>query len=146
MGAMLVDHDADTPVDRNGLASLSAEECLHLLRSEVMGRVGVTWDVLPVILPVNYVVHGNGIVLRTAPGTKLCAALSHCVVAFEVDGVDPVRHEGWSVLVRGPAHEVSDELEIAHLRSLPLRPWANDSADHFVIIDIELLSGRRVVR
>jgi len=146
MIAMLVDYDVDTPVDRNGLASMSAEECLRHLRAEIMGRVGVTWDVLPVILPVNYVVDGDRIVLRTAPGTKLCAALSHCVVAFEVDGFDSVGHEGWSVLVRGPAREVTDEAELAHLRTLPLRPWANESADHFVVIDIELLSGRRVTR
>lgn len=143
---MLVDHDPTAPVDRNGLRSLSREECMHLLSQHAMGRVGVTWDVLPVVLPVNYVLDGDQIVLRTAPGTKLCAALSHTVVAFEIDGFDPVDHSGWSVLVRGPAVEVIDESELARLRQLPLRPWANDGADHFVTIAIELMSGRHVPR
>lgn len=143
---MLVDHDPTVPVDRNGLQSLSREECLYLLGQSAIGRVGVTWDVLPVVLPVNYVLDGDTVVLRTAPGTKLCAALSHTVVAFEIDGFDPVDHTGWSVLVRGPALEVTDEAELERLRRLPLRPWANDDADHFVTIEIELLSGRRVPR
>jgi hypothetical protein len=50
------------------------------------------------------------------------------------------------VLVRGPAHEVTDPDEFARLRGLRLRPWANDGADHFIAIDIELLSGRRVIQ
>jgi uncharacterized protein len=141
---MLVDFDPAAPVDRNGLVSLGLDECLALLGSVPIGRVGVTWDVLPVVLPVNHALDGRRIVLRTAPGTKLCAALSHTVVAFEADGFDPFDHSGWSVLVRGPAREITDPSDLARARTLPLRPWANDEADRFVAIDIELISGRRI--
>lgn len=144
MGPMLVDYDPASPVDRNGLESLSREECLALLAQSAMGRVGVTWDVLPVILPVNYVLDGERIVLRTVAGTKLCAALSHAVVAFEIDGFDSLGHTGWSVLVRGPAHELTEGADLERVRHLPLRPWASDEADRFVAITIELMSGRRV--
>lgn len=141
-----MDYDPVAPVDRNGLESLPADECLNLLGHTAMGRVGVTWDVLPVILPVNYVLDGERIIIRTAPGTKLSAALSRTVVAFEIDGFDPLTHGGWSVLVRGSAREIADPDEIERLERLPLRPWANEDADRFVAIEIELLSGRRVPR
>ncbi len=141
---MLVDFDPAAPVDRNGLESLTGEECLFLLSRNAMGRVGVTWDVLPVILPVNYVLDGERLVLRTAAGTKLCAALSRSVVAFEIDGFDPVDHSGWSVLVRGPASEITDRAELERVNHLPLRAWAHESADRYMAIEIEMMSGRRV--
>lgn len=146
MGAMLVDFDPAAPVDRNGLESLTGGECLALLARDSRGRVGVTWDVLPVILPVNYVLDGERVVLRTAAGSKLCAALSHSVVAFEIDGIDPSDRSSWSVLVRGPAHEITDTEELESVTALPLLPWASGPDDRYIAIEIEMVSGRRVPR
>jgi hypothetical protein len=143
---MLVDFDPETPIDRNGLRMLSGDECMALLASSPMGRVGVVWDVLPVILPVNYVLDGDRILIRTVAGTKLAAALQHTVVAFEVDGYDPFDHSGWSVLVRGPAAELTDPVDLARISHLPLRAWASDEADRTMAIEIALLSGRTVFR
>ena len=94
-------------VDRNGLAVLTRDECLERLRSCRVGRVAVSVDALPFIVPVDYDVADDGvaIVLRTGVGAggKVDAALRGAVVAFEVDCVDPDRHRGWSVLVTGTA-------------------------------------------
>lgn len=71
----------DTP----RLRSLSRPECIALLVGASVGRLGLSIDALPVILPVNYLLIDGGIVFRTVHGTKLDAATRHAVVAFEVD-------------------------------------------------------------
>jgi nitroimidazol reductase NimA-like FMN-containing flavoprotein (pyridoxamine 5'-phosphate oxidase superfamily) len=133
-------------VDRSGLEILSREECLALLETATIGRIAVTVDALPVVLPVNFAVSGGTVVISTAPGTKLHAATRRSVVGFEVDAIDPLYHAGWSVLVTGTAEEIVDPVEIAAARRLPLRAWGlGESADiHYVRIEATLISGRRL--
>jgi nitroimidazol reductase NimA-like FMN-containing flavoprotein (pyridoxamine 5'-phosphate oxidase superfamily) len=131
-------------VDRNGLEILDRDECLRLLANAHVGRLALSIDALPVILPVNFVVHEEQVVFRTAPGTKLSAGTRNSVVAFEADAIDPMRHEGWSVVVTGRAHEVVDVKRIGRLSLLPLRPWAPGTRDHFIAIDTDRITGRRL--
>lgn len=131
-------------VDRNGLAILSREECLHLLHSSHLGRVGVSLDALPVILPVQYAMLDDAIVFRTGIGTKLDAALRGAVVAFEIDSVDPLYHRGWSVVVTGRSLEVTDADEVRRCERLPLRPWLPGEPDRFVKVTTDVLSGRMI--
>jgi uncharacterized protein len=128
------------------LVELSPTECLALMRGVSLGRVGVSVDTLPVILPVNFVLDGNGVVFRTVPGTKLDAAVAGTVVAFEVDGSDAAHEAGWSVLIRGIAREVTEPDVLARVRALPLRSWARyGDADRYVRVEAELITGRCVV-
>jgi nitroimidazol reductase NimA-like FMN-containing flavoprotein (pyridoxamine 5'-phosphate oxidase superfamily) len=127
------------------LERLTYDECLRLLSAGKTGRVGISVAALPVVLPVNYAVLDHDIVIRTGAGTKLNAALRGAVVAFEIDHVDPIDHEGWSVLVQGCAHEMTDADELERARTLPLRPWAPGARDHYVRIPTERMSGRRLV-
>jgi hypothetical protein len=130
--------------DRNDLEIVDRAECLQLLGAERVGRIGLSWGALPVVLPINYAFDHGEIILRTAPGTKLSAALAETVVAFEIDGYDSVGHTGWSVLVRGTARHLDEPAQIEAARRLPLRPWASDAADEFVVIACELVTGRRI--
>ena len=128
------------------IEDLPRDACVRLLASVPVGRVGVTIDALPAVLPVNFVVRDGAVVFRTVPGTKLDAATAGSVVAFEVDGYgsnsDP---NGWSVLARGVAQEITDPAELAAARALPLESWAWDGgADRFVRIELTVLTGRRV--
>lgn len=91
----------------------------------------------------NFVLDNDRVVLRTTAGSKLSAALAGAVVAFEADGFDPVAHTGWSVLVRGAASVLESEAERRRAERLPLRPWANSAADHYVAVPLELVTGRR---
>ncbi len=130
-----------------GIFELSPDRCLALLATVSVGRVGVTIDALPAVLPVNFVVSDGSVVFRTVPGTKLDAATRGAVVAFEADAYgnseDP---QGWSVLIRGIARELDDPAELAVARTLPLESWAFDgTADRFVRIEPTLVTGRRVV-
>lgn len=130
--------------DRNGLEVLGREECLRLLAGQVIGRIGVTSGALPVVLPVNYVLAGEWIIVRTGRGTKLEAATSRAVVAFEVDEVDALAETGWSVLVTGMAEEVTEPEDVERLRRLPLRRWAPGEAERFIRISTEIVNGRRI--
>lgn len=95
-------------VDRNGLEVLDRDECLRLLATAELGRIALTDDALPVIVPVNFRLAQQLVLIRTGLGTKLDAATRNAVVAFEVDDVDPVRKVGWSVMVQGIARELAD--------------------------------------
>jgi len=124
------------------LRHLSPEECLGLLAGGRLGRVAVSVGALPTILPVNYAVFEGSIVLRTAPGTKLSAALMGAVVGFEIDSTASDHESGWSVLVVGHAREIRDAATLERVRRVPLSSWAPDHRDHFVEIPIERVSGR----
>jgi nitroimidazol reductase NimA-like FMN-containing flavoprotein (pyridoxamine 5'-phosphate oxidase superfamily) len=123
---------------------LSRQECLALLATAVVGRLGVSIEALPAVLPVNFCLLGDRIVVRTVPGSKLDAATTQNVVAFEVDDYDPEGTWGWSVLVRGPGSEIVDPGELAEARALPLRAWAfeDGDADRFLQIETTVVSGR----
>lgn len=129
------------------MMELGVEECLALLGSVPVGRVGVTIDALPAVLPVNFALWNGTIVFRTVPGTKLDAAAAGAVVAFEADAYGTADAPGgWSVLVRGIAREVTDPAELAELASLPLDSWAWDgNAGRYVCIEPTVTTGRRIV-
>jgi uncharacterized protein len=133
-------------IDRNGLEVLDRDQCLALLASATLGRVGVSTGALPTVLPVNFLFHEGRILIRSGRGTKLDAALRDTVVAFEVDDFDPLDHSGWSVVVTGIATAVTDAEELAAVDALPLPRWAPGGNGHVVAISTELVSGRRLDR
>ncbi len=127
------------------LEILDTTECRDLLERSDVGRLGVSIDALPVVLPVNYAVDGDAVIIRTTPGTKLSAALFETVVAFEVDDYEPNGDVGWSVLVQGVATEIADADQIVRAQQLPLRPIsAGGRSDRFVRIDMGTVTGRRL--
>jgi len=126
------------------LSHLGSDQCLKLLASCRVGRVGTSIGALPVILPVNYVVLDNGVLFRTAAGTKLDAAVRGLVVAFEADAYDPDGRAGWSVLLVGKASEVSDPVELERDEAIAMSPWPGAEGQlHYVHIKAERISGRR---
>ena len=119
---------------------------MRLLASVPVGRVGVTIDALPAVLPVNFVVSDGAVVFRTIPGTKLDSSTTDAVVAFEVDSYGTADDPGgWSVLVRGVARELTDRTALASAGQM-LESWALDGdADRFIRIEPTLLTGRRII-
>jgi len=130
----------------SGLELLTEAQCLELLGSAGLGRIGVSMAALPAIFPVNYCVHQGSIFFRTAEGTKLHAAAHRAVIAFEVDDADPVEHSGWSVLVIGRSEPVAEVAGGEGSGPLPVRAWAPGQRDHLVRINIDMISGRRIRR
>jgi len=134
---------AGYPTDHTGLAILPLEDCLRLLGSVPVGRIGFQADGEVVVLPVNHVVHGHSVAFRTAAGSKLSAAEGQSQVVFEADDYDAGRRAGWSVLVNGYAQAVYDDAEIEVLDRLGLDSWADQADPAFWIrIRPESVSGR----
>lgn len=99
------------------------------------------------IFPVNYVFHDDAIVFRTDEGTKLSrSALGRTV--FEIDGVDEARQSGWSVVVQGVSSEIGDALDArsGRLRTLDVLPWVPGRRSHWVALQADSVTGRRVGR
>ncbi|MEV7013617.1 pyridoxamine 5'-phosphate oxidase family protein [Streptosporangium sp. NPDC051022] len=130
--------------DSAGLDVLSRQECIALLSSTPIGRIVFTDHALPAVQPVTFYLDGEDIVIRTGTGSKLAAATRHTVVAFEVDDFDPHARTGWSVTAVGRARAVSDPAEIARLSALPLTAWAPGERNHFIVVQAEQVSGRRI--
>ncbi|HEX6312169.1 MAG TPA: pyridoxamine 5'-phosphate oxidase family protein [Acidimicrobiia bacterium] len=130
---------------RTGLEVLSRDECLRLLREHGIGRIAVVAGGRPLIFPVNYAVDGATIVFRTDAGTKLDGVSSGFNVAFEIDGIEPLYHTGWSVMVTGHGREVVEPNELRVIGELPVRPWAGGEKSHFVRIRPDTITGRRIV-
>jgi hypothetical protein len=131
-------------LDRNGLEVLDRNECLLHLASVAVARIGLSVQALPVILPVNFVIDGDEIIIRSPRGGKAEAALHGSVVAVEADEYDPFAHTGWSVLVRGRSRVVDDPDEIVRLDQLPVQAWGTRDGDRWIAVSMEVVSGRRV--
>ncbi len=122
---------------------LNRAECLDLLGRTAFGRVGVSIDALPAILPVHYGMLRDSVVFWTVPGTKLDGAVTGRVVAFQVDHYADEHAPSWSVLLQGIATEVTHPIEIEQTRSLPVARWEGwGTADRPLRIDDYQISGR----
>ena len=127
---------------RSGLEVIDRDGCLELLAGESIGRVAVIAGAEPVIFPVNYAMHEDRIVFRSAPGSKLTAVVWGAKACFEIDRFDPDTRSGWSVVAVGPADEVVDAPTLRRLAELPLEPWAEGDRDHWMAVTPTRLSGR----
>nr|MBA2560754.1 pyridoxamine 5'-phosphate oxidase family protein [Propionibacteriales bacterium] len=95
------------PASPGRFSELSTEQCYQKLAETDVGRVGMCTAEGPMILPVNYMVEGESILVRTAPYTLL-ADYAVGPMAFEVDRLEPALRFGWSVLVVGHAMPVEE--------------------------------------
>ena len=128
------------------LETLSAEECRELLERGVVGRVAITAQGIPEVLPVNYTLIDGNIVFRAGRGTVLHGSTSDAPIAFEVDQSDPATLSGWSVLVVGFSKEVTDRREVD--RALAILPdgWVPHEHEHVIRLQPIRVSGRRILR
>jgi hypothetical protein len=126
------------------LVPLDRATCLALLSTHPIGRLVFTHRALPDVLPVNYRLDGESILIRLGSGSRAAAATRDSVVAFEVDDIDLGTQNGWSVTLVGHAHEITEPDELRRVQSLGLVTWAGDDRDHFVSVAAERLTGRRL--
>jgi uncharacterized protein len=142
----MIPQEQDAMIPQKQMDELGIGECLRLLGNHMFGRLAFMdhVGVLPMIIPVNYMLVGDRITFRTGEGSKLGNALREEPVAFEVDGLDPADRTGWSVVVRGRATIVNDTVELASLWDARLQPWAPGTKPHYVRIEARHITGRRI--
>lgn len=132
-------------MDEAWLEDLDVETCLMHLRANPVGRLAIVVDGFPIVLPVNYrLVETSGltwVAIRTRPGNLIDQASPH--VAFEIDGIDPTRRRGWSVLVRGTLHHVDRKAADFGERFDP-EPWLTTERDAWLVIEPFSITGREL--
>jgi uncharacterized protein len=118
---------------------LAPADCLRLLAGVRLGRVAISVNALPAILPVRFTLDHDEIVFRAPPGGVLAQGTRDAVVAFQADGSEP-GNGTWSVLATGLSRHLADDDPRAP-SSLP--PWSSET-DVFIALTPQLLSGRRL--
>jgi uncharacterized protein len=126
---------------------LKPSDCIHLLmtRKPRVGRLVFVDAGWPMVFPMSYYANGKLLYFRTAPDSRLLAALDMRQVTFEVDHVDDMEDEGWSVLAFGRLRMLLDEEELDQLRQSPLRPWSRGDRPYYLRLDVATVTGRRFI-
>ena len=124
---------------------LIPDECWELLRGTSIGRVVFTMRALPAIRPVNHVIDGHTIVIRSHLGSAITGHSSRdgAVVCYEADDINPVQHTGWSVIATGMARLVTDPDAISRYQQM-LEPWVARSMDQVIAITPGTITGIRL--
>jgi nitroimidazol reductase NimA-like FMN-containing flavoprotein (pyridoxamine 5'-phosphate oxidase superfamily) len=132
------------------LAILDEAECVRLISPGGIGRLVFAGRYDLTVLPVNYVLRDGAILFRTVEAGStdedLRTGIEHAEyrVAFEVDDIDAESHEGWSVLIQGPAHHLDDPAEQADALAAGVEPWPGGDREHFIRITPARITGRRI--
>lgn len=132
------------PEQRPALETLGEAECRGYLGPGGVGRFLFDQTRGPVAVPVNFRMLGSDVVFRTEPGSGQDAGAAQQHVSFEVDHLDEALGEGWSVLISGHAHVVTDPGELAEVRALGVEPWAGGSRDTYLRLVPAVITGRRI--
>jgi nitroimidazol reductase NimA-like FMN-containing flavoprotein (pyridoxamine 5'-phosphate oxidase superfamily) len=121
-------------------------ECWQLLRGASVGRVVFTMNALPAIRPVNHLVDGRAIIIRSHLGSAIAGHASRdgAVVCYQADEIDPDRHTGWSVVATGLARLVREPGSGDSYREA-LEPWVADAMDQVIAITPQTIIGIRLV-
>lgn len=125
--------------DQSAVAPMGLDECRRLLRTEPLGRIALSVQALPAVVPVLFHLAGDRVVF-TVETDALFAALTDNIVAFEVDHIDVETHEGWAVVAVGRSGPVAGD---APLRRVGDSEGALSTAGRLMGISLDRLSGRR---
>ena len=121
------------------LTTLDAAECRLLLATRSFGRVGWNSASGVQILPVNYGLLGDVIVLRTSAASPLAELVRPLEVSFQVDDLDEETATGWSILVHG-----TSGAQVAELPANMPAPWAPGERPMVIGITPDHYAGRSI--
>lgn len=129
------------------LDPIPESEALALLGSVDFGRLVFTEHALPAVRPLNHIVEGGDVIIRTRLGSAAASAAIPSVldvVTYQADHVDPSDRTGWSVVVTGRASLVTEPERLRRCAEL-LHPWVELPMDLTVAIAPEIVRGFRLV-
>lgn len=137
------------------ITELSPHDCWNLLKNAQHGVGRIAFvdvdagaDSAPQLLPVNYVLNGPEVIMRTGGSLINRAADQSCQATFEIDSIttsaSTSRDVGWSVVVHGPMGRVTDAMARRYLELSGLAPSAGGYKPNFVRLQVESISGRRI--
>jgi nitroimidazol reductase NimA-like FMN-containing flavoprotein (pyridoxamine 5'-phosphate oxidase superfamily) len=124
------------------LADLSTDECWQLAASRPVGRLAWSGPHGPTVIPVNFSVDGQHVLVRTKAYSEAARECEDTMVAFQVDSIDEDTRSGWSVLLRGRAHF---EYQSVSTDDDP-EPWVSGPRSLRLRIEVSEVTGRRILR
>ncbi|MFC9178230.1 MULTISPECIES: pyridoxamine 5'-phosphate oxidase family protein [Streptomyces] len=130
---------------RARMVELDEATCWTRLGDHGVGRVALTLEDGPVVLPVNYQVLDGEVMFRTGDDSPLAAA-ADTEIAFEADHFDDAFSRGWSVLIVGTVRPVADDDASQQLRESAFStPWAGQEREHVMLLGARRITGRRIL-
>jgi nitroimidazol reductase NimA-like FMN-containing flavoprotein (pyridoxamine 5'-phosphate oxidase superfamily) len=124
----------------NDSVALDSVACWQFLGTSGVGRLAISVEDGVDIFPINYLARDGRIYFRSAPGTKIAELTQSPRVAFESDGRTMLAR--WSVVVRGTAHRLNSDAEIAQSGIEALHAWQPGDKFNYFEIRPELVTGR----
>lgn len=127
---------------------LTRSECLALLDSTRVGRLAMPASGGDIdVFPVTFVLDGDVVVFRTAPGAKLDGLHAARRVTFEADSVtgDDDPQDAWSVVVKGSANISRVRPENIGRFDVDVRPWHPTEKRYLVRVIPNQITGRRFI-
>ncbi|HRD61555.1 MAG TPA: pyridoxamine 5'-phosphate oxidase family protein [Nocardioides sp.] len=122
------------------LVDLTPDECWALAASRPVGRLAWSGPSGPTVIPVNFVLDGRTVRIRTTAYSAAARECDDSPVAFQIDTFDSDDHTGWSVLIRGHAHLEYGEQA---LQDAP-EPWISGPRTLLLRVEVAEITGRRL--
>lgn len=128
--------------------SIVESECRELLSVATIGRLAFNGTEGIQLLPVNFLYLQDNVYFRVDASSVLGElAAGSDDVAFEVDYLEELVKEAWSVLVKGRIGTVSDSSELESLLGQRrLEPWALGDRQLYLRLVPVTITGRKVKR
>ena len=124
---------------------LSLWRCQAVLRAGGVGRIAFSAPDGSHLVPVNYSVVDEAIIIRTASNSLLARHGGDRPVAFEVDHVDYIHQRACSVVARGEIAVVKDPGEMVQVHRLwEPQPWADGDRSLLLKLPWTELTGRQL--
>jgi uncharacterized protein len=117
-------------------------ECLRLLTTARLGRLGFTDGALPAIVPVPIALEENALVIPAREGNWVVGAMRGSVVAVAVDCYDVDERTGWGVTVIGPSRVLTRDRPDGDGREGGRTPPADGRCS--IVVQVGLVRGWRL--
>jgi hypothetical protein len=128
------------------LVAMPREQALSLLASDGVGRLARTGPGVAAVRVLRHLLDDGQVILRIrVPSGGFFGAACGVRVTYQVDRIDMRDHTGWTVIVTGPAGQVTDPSQRARY-GLPLRAWPGARNEQFMRIAPADVTGYRLTR
>jgi hypothetical protein len=101
---------------------------------------------LPAIRPAFHMVDGDYVVVRSDPGAPAVAGTwpgAGPVLAYQADAIDPLSRLGWSVVIIGASHQVTEPGQVTAYREA-LSAGITGPGDQIIAIHADMITGFRL--
>lgn len=145
---MTASDSSTDPAGSGSFTTIPESECRVLLSVGFIGRIAFNSPAGIQLVPVNYLYQGKSVYLRVSAESVFgILADGADDVAFQVDHLEQLFKQAWSVLVKGRIAAVTDPAELESLRGQrKLEPWALGDRQLYLRLDPVKVTGRKVKR